>query len=353
MSGRSPIRREYDRVAAEARSHRPAIRYRLSRDALPFISETHVELPQEPPGDGRCLALFAHFDPHGVIDPYVIYYLQSLKRLGATIIFVSGSSHLTPESVDAIRPLCAGIYARKTLSLDFGSWHLAWSILYQRGWSLDQFDRFALANDSVYGPLFPIEEMWSSFEGADMYGAIESLEFDRHLQSFFLAWDLNARTRPFLENFWSEFRYIANKKRLIRACEIGLSQRAREAGLELKPYVTPANVRATFELASEHQFATELARGPANNTLFYWDGLIEHLRFPFLKTILPRTWKPLDPSMNRLEKLIEQNTRLAPRHESMTDLRQFIEQRTSYPYDLISSNLNRLGCRTLDRSDPR
>src|ERR1700731_3002839 len=102
------------------------MRYRLGGDALRFICESHKELSREPPPERRTLALFAHFDLQGVVDPYVVYYLEALHRLGATIIFVSGSPSLTPESVAPIRAFCAGIFTRRTLSLDFGSWHLAW-----------------------------------------------------------------------------------------------------------------------------------------------------------------------------------------------------------------------------------
>src|ERR1700733_8292339 len=184
---------------------RAAMQYRRDNDALGFVCQTHQGLPAEPPTGRRTLILFAHFDPQGLVDPYVVYYLRALHGLGATIIFVSGSPTLTPESVAPIREFCAGIYTRHTLSLDFGSWHLAWVILRERGWSLDQFDRLVITNDSVYGPLFPIEEMWSSFHDADMYGAIESVVQGPHLQSFFLAWDLNARTRRFLNDFWNGF----------------------------------------------------------------------------------------------------------------------------------------------------
>lgn len=321
--------------------------------ALQFICETHVELPAQPPADGGALVLFAHFDPHGLVDPYVTYYLESLKRLGATIVFVSGSPHLRPESVDAIRALCAGIYTRETLSMDFGSWHLAWNILVERGWSLNQFDRFVLANDSVYGPLFPIDEMWTSFTDADMYGAIESLECSPHLQSFFLAWDLNARTRPFLQSFWDQFQYVTSKSSLIRKCEVGLSRRARMAGLTIKPYVSAADIRVTYPLAADHQWAAAFASPDVNNALYYWDGLIEHLRFPFLKTNLPRGWRPRTQEMNGARKALERFVDCVPIHESMGDLCHFIEQRTAYPYDLIAANLERLGCRPLDGSARR
>lgn len=128
------------------------MRHRLGRNVFRFLCETHLELPPQPPPGCRTLVLFAHFDLHGFVDPYVAYYLKALHGLGATIVFVSGSPSLEPELVGPIRSRCAGIYTRRTLSLDFGCWHLAWCILRERGWSLDQFDRFVFANDSVFGP---------------------------------------------------------------------------------------------------------------------------------------------------------------------------------------------------------
>jgi lipopolysaccharide biosynthesis protein len=300
-----------------------AVRHRWGRNAFRFLCETHLELPPQPPPGCRTLVLFAHFDLQGIVDPYVAYYLKALRGLGATIVFVSGSPTLTPESVAPIRSLSAGIYTRRTLSLDFGSWHLAWCILRQRGWSLDQFDRFVIANDSVFGPLFPIEEMWSSFHDADMYGAIENTQMVPHLQSFFLAWDLNSRTRPFLNAFWNDFQYVVHKGTLIWRYEIGLSKRARKAGLSVKPFVSAATIKTTYGRSSAHLWASRRS-GRNNGTLYFWDGLIEDFRFPFLKTILPRYNKPW--------------------HESMAHLRDVIEQHTPYPYRLIQSNVDRLGC---------
>jgi lipopolysaccharide biosynthesis protein len=312
------------RNESERTSYRAALRYRMDGDALRFVCETHQELSPRPPPGRRTLILFAHFDPQGIVDPYVAHYLKALHGLGATILFVSGSPTLTQESVAPLRPLCAGIYTRHTLSLDFGSWHLAWCILRHRGWSLEQFDRLVIANDSVFGPLFPLEEMWNTFHGADMYGAIESAEYTRHLQSFFVVWDLNPRTRPFLNDFWNGFHYIVDKVRLIRRYEFGLSKRARKAGLTIKPFVSVATVEATYARSPAHEWASRFSGPPINNTLYFWDGLIEHLRFPFLKAILPRYNEPW--------------------HDSMARLRDFLEQHTDYPYGLIESNVDRLGC---------
>jgi lipopolysaccharide biosynthesis protein len=307
-------------LRTEAERSLAAMRHRLDRNTFRFLCETHRELPRKPPQACRTLVLFAHFDPEGVIDPHVVYYLKALHGLGAAIIFVSGSPTLTPESVAPIRSLCAGIYTRRTLSHDFGSWHLAWWILRQRGWSLDEFDRFVVANDSVFGPLFPIEEMWGSFHEADMYGAIENSQMVPHLQSFLLAWDLNVHTRPFLNNFWDDFRYVVHKGTVIMRYEVGLSRRARQAGLTVKPFVSAASIEAAYG-SQAHPWLGRLV-GQNNGTLYHWDNLIEDFRFPFLKTVLARQadrW-----------------------HVSIPHLRGVIEQRTSYPYRLIESNVERL-----------
>jgi lipopolysaccharide biosynthesis protein len=309
------LRTESERTAA-------ALRHRLGRNAFRFLRESHKELPPEPPSGRRTLVLFAHFDVQGIVDPYVAYYLKALHELGATIVFVSGSPTLTPESVAPIRPYCAGIYTRRTLSLDFGSWHLAWCILRNRGWSLDQFDRFVIVNDSVFGPLFPLVEMWNSFHDADMYGAIENTQMIPHLQSFFLAWDLNSRTRPFLDDFWNEFQYVVHKGTLIWRYEIGLSKRARKAGLSVKPFISAATINTARRHSSTHLWSSKRS-GRNNGTLYFWDGLIEDFRFPFLKTILLRNNKPWNVSM--------------------AHLRDVIEQHSSYPYRLIQSNVDRLG----------
>ncbi|OBH76979.1 hypothetical protein A5681_08140 [Mycobacterium scrofulaceum] len=311
-------------LRTEADGAADSIRYRLGGNAFRFLCETHLELPPNPPPGHRTLVLFAHFDPQGIVDPYVAYYLKALREQDATIVFVSGSPTLTPESVASICSLCAGIYTRRTLSYDFGSWHLAWCILTRRGWSLDQFDRFLVANDSVYGPLFPLENMWDEFQGADMYGAVENTQMIPHLQSFFLAWDLNPLTRPFLEDFWNGFRYVVHKGAVIWRYEVGVSTRARKAGLVLHPFVSADAIEFTYGRSSARPWAGRRS-GRNNGTLHFWDGLIKDFRFPFLKTNLARYDMPW--------------------HASMADLRDVIERHTNYPFQLIQSNVDRLGRR--------
>ena len=120
-----------------------------------------------------------------------------------------------------------------------------------------------------------------------------------------------------------DFQYVVHKGTVIWRYEVGLSRRARRAGLSIKPFVSAAAIRTTYGSSSAHRWAGRCS-GRYNGTLFFWDGLIEDFRFPFLKTIVPRTKKPW--------------------HASMAHLRDVIEQHTTYPYRLIQSNVDRVGC---------
>lgn len=299
------------------------MRYRVSKDAVRFTVLTLKELPPEPPEGGRKLIFFAHYDPKDQVDDYVRFYIEKLYSMGSTIILVSGSPYLKAESAAKVAPFCAGIYTRRTLSLDFGSWHLAWELIKRRGWRLENFDQLLLANDSVYGPLFDLKEMFSRFTGADMYGVTESKEQSPHLQSYFLLWDLNPETRNFIERFWRDFRYTVSKEELIKRCEIGISQQATMCGLRRKAYISDSEARAAFAKYGNHQHLAEVSAGAVNNSLYLWDVLIADLRCPFIKADLPRR--------NRYGS------------EKIMELSSFLERWTEYDPLLIEKNLERLG----------
>ncbi len=303
-----------------------ALRYRFTRNALPFTKQILKPLADAPPPGATRLVLFAHYDPQDQVDDYVCFYLQQLHACGCAVVFVSGAAGLRAESAAKILPFCEGVFTQQTRSLDFGSWNLAWQYLQHRGWRLDHFQQFILANDSVYGPLFPLQEMLGSFTGADMYGMTESNEGGNHLQSFFLVWDLNANTRAFLKLFWQRFRYVVGKQKLIRTYEIGISRMARRAGLRLQAYAPDEKVRAAFaQRYAGHQHASRVAEGSVNNTLLLWDILIEEFRCPFLKTDLPRN--------NRYHS------------EKIPHLSGELRRWTTYDPGLIERNLQRLGIR--------
>src|SRR5574344_1876795 len=119
------------------------------------------------------IAIFAHFDKDNIIDNYVIFYLKELKKVCEKIIFVS-ACNLSEDEKSKLNGITDNIIAQKHDEYDFGS--------YKRGFNYflnNNFDAEELlfANDSCYGPLFPLSEVFDKIEKepCDFWGISENL----------------------------------------------------------------------------------------------------------------------------------------------------------------------------------
>jgi lipopolysaccharide biosynthesis protein len=131
---------------------------------------------------GRRVALIAHFDPQGMVDPYVLYYAKSLREAGYDIALCT-ARELTLD--DSVLKVLDAVVARQGRGYDFASWKAAMGALPGiRGAS-----EILLTNDSVFGPIYPMGPVFSAMGGlaCDFWGLVESPLGRPHLQSFFIA----------------------------------------------------------------------------------------------------------------------------------------------------------------------
>jgi lipopolysaccharide biosynthesis protein len=257
----------------------------------PLRSQIRAEFP----ADGReapRVCLFAHYDPHGRIDPYVTHYLRDLFDEGFQIVFVSTSPHLNLEDAEHIRSLCSHIALRSNVSLDFGSWRLGVELL---GRPLVTLDQLLLANDSVYGPFVELSGVFGSMKSCDFWGMTESFELQQHVQSYFVVFEKRALEAGWVDRFWREFVFYESKPKIIRRYELGMSNRARRAGMRIGA------------------FAPKMSQDRRNPTLYFWDQLISEHGFPFLKTECLKLNRTRSPAIRRWKELLSaQGSRLSP-----------------------------------------
>ncbi|UQB43274.1 hypothetical protein JX580_05200 [Thiomicrospira microaerophila] len=171
--------------------------------------------------------VFAHYSAEHHIRKSDIYYLTELKKIATKIIFVS-TSNLNPNEKQKLKDLCDVILTRPNQGLDFCSYQLG-----LRHADLAGSDRLLLANDSVYGPIYPIKNIYQKFEqsSADAYGQTISYEHQKHLQSYFMLFKPTAHQHPAFQAFWQKVEPLENKKQIIQRYEIGLTQTLEQAGL--------------------------------------------------------------------------------------------------------------------------
>jgi len=251
---------------------------------------------------GNRHAVFVHFDPVGQVHDYVLQSLEELAAAGYAITFVSNSPKLPQQSVDLLKPLTRRILLRYNSGYDFAAYRDGMKAIPD----LQEADSLILMNDSVYGPLFPLEDVLEniSADEIDVWGVTDSWEHNYHIQGYFMLFFGKAlRSRGF-QKFWSEFPNVNNKWWVIYNAELKLTRvLAREKlhfGVQC-PYKDVAAkmvqpVRKTLattdieaKLNTDHlQYLKMLDHNltighPLNSTHAFWETLIRDWNCLFLK----------------------------------------------------------------------
>ena len=179
------------------------------------------------------MAIFCHFDRRGEVREHVLHYVSGLGRAGFEIVFVTNSGRLRPDAQERLRALCAAILVRRNIGYDFGGWREA---LDRLALPLADAEMLVLANDSVYGPLGPMDDMLAriDFAEADVWGLTDSWQSRYHLQSFFLAIGPRVLGDPAWCAFWRTVRPVPSKHWVIDKYEVGFTQAMLRAGFRCK-----------------------------------------------------------------------------------------------------------------------
>jgi lipopolysaccharide biosynthesis protein len=219
----------------------------------------------------RDVCLFAHFDTDDRLDNYVLWYLERLRELDFSIVFIS-ASRLASADVARLRSSCHDVILRENAGLDFGSWRAGFV---KHGSEIT--GRLLLANDSVYGPIGDLKSALDRLtsKNADFYGMVESLQMATHLQSWFLLFEPWVVRHEAFKWFWEQPFGTMSKKQIIAQGEVGLSRRLVAAGFRYEALYRPRH----FYLAG-HAF------NPAH---LLWRELLSAGGVPFVKIELLRS----------------------------------------------------------------
>ena len=184
------------------------------------------------------LAIFASFSEDGRIHDDVIYYLTELKKVTDGIIFVADNP-VFPSELEKLKHLV--VYARcaRHQEYDFGS--------YKRGYNwaeghglLENCHELVFCNDSVYGPVYPLSEMFGDMaeKECDFWGPLAQSGYGFHLDSFFLVF----KRKVFHSSIFKMFiKHVRKEKRqfdIILNYEVRLTKLLRSKGFSCASYIT-------------------------------------------------------------------------------------------------------------------
>jgi rhamnosyltransferase len=231
-------------------------------------------------------AVFAHFDPDGLVAPHVTGHLDALTTVCDRITVVS-TAPLGPESRRRLQEY-GTLIERPNEGYDFGSWQAG--ILGSVDWARPP--RLIMANDSTIGPLRPLERMLSEMAetDADVWGAALSDQLGTHLQSFFLVCEPRVVGSPHFRAFWESFEPLSRRWFVINRYELGLSRMLLAAGYRLRGYFTPTpdeQALCDARFADAQDPSRRRADDPppvgSNPMLGLWDRALPDGRLPFVK----------------------------------------------------------------------
>lgn len=280
------------------------------------------ELGVTPEGESRSVAIFVHYHPSGIVSQMVLEQVKGYRRFGFVVVLVSNSPVFPEPSWQEARRVAALVVHRRNHGLDFGAWKDLVSSALKR-WP--EADELLLANDSVLGPIRPLEPMFAAMRagGPGFYGLLESIQGGSHLQSWFML----ARGRKAIEDvahFLANLRLSRSKPLTIQRSELQLSRTMHARGhrvaaiygyaplIELalrepaeREYLKRA-VPTWFAGGNEKVITRRFLNLPLNPAHHLWRLLVGRAGFPFIKTELVRrnpgrlpdvqSWAALVPS---------------------------------------------------------
>lgn len=223
-------------------------------------------------GRDRNLCLFAHFDAHNRVEPYVLRYVDAIESCGFDVVFITASG-ITDSDATSLRRSCCDIIRRGNGGLDFGSWGEG-----HARYGRDFAGELLLANDSVYGPIGDLSFALDRLRAmpGDIRGMVESLQDEQHIQSWFILLSPRAHQSSAFREVMTQNFTALSKAEIITRGEIGLSKRLRAAGF------TSA---ALFSLAHRVHDGGIVCYNPMHHV---WREIIEIFGIPFIKVGLLR-----------------------------------------------------------------
>lgn len=213
---------------------------------------------------GRDACLFVSYSPDGRLSDQARFHLNAWAEQGFATVLI-----LCTDCPDAYQPgdeaeFCAGILVRQNEGYDFGGWASGIALLPD----LRDAAMLVTVNDSIYGPTRAFPDMVDRLRTspADLCGAVESMQFKPHIQSFLLRFGAELLRSHTFDRFWRNVR-IGDRKFVIRTGEFELARTVADAGFT-------TDVLFMFP-------------GQGNPTLTRWRELIA-LGFPYIKAQLLR-----------------------------------------------------------------
>lgn len=172
----------------------------------------------------RRVAVFSFFDKDYIIRDRVIYLLEQLREVCDAILFIA-DNYLPITEILKIRHLIAAYQCERFGEYDFGAYKRGIELAARHN-LLGKIDELVLCNDSVYGPIVSMPEIFAQMDAVkcDFWGITSNGRYvPDHLQSYFTVYKKNVFSSQEFREFFRNVQSWASVEQVISAYEIPLT----------------------------------------------------------------------------------------------------------------------------------
>ena len=270
-------------------------------------------------------AIFMFYDKAGVCDDYVAYYLGEIKTVCEKLVIVSNGS-ITPEARDRFLEYVdqGDLVVRENKGFD--AWGYRAGLMHIGFEGLAEYDEVLITNDTVFGPVYPLEGIFSEMEeredlgfwGMTQHPAYEKEDLvtrnnpygyaPEHLQTYFVVFRKALLESEIFERFWTKLLPIEEYQEAVGRFETIMTKMFSDEGFAWDSFVHTKDV----------------ATDDPNFTLYCPATMIREHHFPFLKC-----------------RVFKQDTLTLNAGEQPRDAFDYIKYNTDYDTDFIWQSLIR------------
>ena len=195
------------------------------------------------------LLIFFFYDKDGIVDKYVTYMLEDIKKCVTEILIVV-NGNLTDTGTAAFKRITSNVMIRENVGFDV--WAYKAGLEYVSREKKSDYDEIIMMNFTVMGPLYPFSEMFKTMEQRevdfwgvtmfhevpyDPFGKISLGYIPLHLQSHFIAVRRNMFMSDKFVRYWEDLPSINSYEESICFHEVIFTKTFDDYGFKWDVYV--------------------------------------------------------------------------------------------------------------------
>lgn len=199
-------------------------------------------------------AVYVFYDKNGKADRYCDVFLNGLKK-EVDFLQVVVNGDIDKDSYNRLGAIADDILVRPNEGYDVTAYKTG--ILKPGFDKLVEYDEVIICNDTLYGPLYPLSEMFEKMNstdvdfwgltnfhgvGFDPFGTVEYGYLPRHIQSFFMVFRKSIVESSKFQNFWSEFPVVNGYEQAIGLFEASFTKRFEDYGFKWAVYADSSDL---------------------------------------------------------------------------------------------------------------